>query len=282
MNWKLRSLSLSLDSPVIMGVLNVTPDSFSDGGVLASVGDAVTRGLSMVEEGAAIVDVGGESTRPGADPVDVEEELGRVLPVIERLSSEGVVVSVDTRKPEVARISCLAGAEIINDVNGLADPLMREVAANTGAGVVIMHMQGEPQTMQDDPTYENVTPEVIDFLAERADLAVDEGVNRESICVDPGIGFGKTVEHNLEILARLDEFQTLRLPIMLGTSRKRFLGAVLGIEEPVMRDHATAVTVAMGVAAGARVFRVHEVAPSLEAARLAWAIVSHKRPTEIS
>lgn len=280
MIWKLRSLSLDLGAPLIMGILNVTPDSFSDGGEFTAAADAVGRGFEMVEAGAAVVDVGGESTRPGAATVDDDLELRRILPVIERLVGGGVVVSVDTRKPQVARVAVAAGAEIINDVSGLADPAMRELAAQSGAGVVIMHMRGEPETMQDGPVYADVVGEVTAFLAERVDWAIAAGIDRNSICIDPGIGFGKTVVHNLEILANLDQIAALRLPILLGTSRKRFLGEVLGIDDPKARDQATAVTVALGVAGGARVFRVHDVVPNAEAARLAWAIVSSRSKSD--
>ncbi|MGF1665688.1 MAG: dihydropteroate synthase [Acidimicrobiia bacterium] len=274
--WRLADRSIELDHPVIMGVLNVTPDSFSDGGAFFGIDSALERAARLVADGAEIIDIGGESTRPGADPVSADVEISRVAPIIEQVSRTGVVVSVDTMKPEVARAAVEAGARIINDVTGFVNPAMRRVAADTGVGVVIMHMQGSPRTMQLDPHYDDVVTEVCDHLAARAALCVLDGVASSSICVDPGIGFGKTVEHNLALLDRLDRLVALGYPVMLGASRKSFLGRILGIEEPELRDGATAVTTALGVDRGAMVFRVHDPARSREAAALAWAIVESR------
>lgn len=276
--WSLGDRSIDLDHPVMMGVLNVTPDSFSDGGVFLDLERALVGAARLVADGAEIIDVGGESTRPGADPVPVELEICRVVPVIERVSRTGVVVSIDTMKPEVARAATEAGARIINDVSGFVDPAMRRVAADTGAGIVIMHMQGSPRTMQLDPHYDDVVTEVSDHLAGQAALCMADGVAASAICLDPGIGFGKTVEHNLRLLDRLDRVVALGYPVLLGASRKSFLGRILGIDEPELRDEATAVTTALGVDRGAMVFRVHDPARSRKAAALAWAIVEGRVP----
>jgi dihydropteroate synthase len=232
----------------------------------------------LVAEGADVVDVGGESTRPGADPVPADVELDRVLPVIRGLAAAGIVTSVDTMKPEVADAALEAGAEIVNDVSGFGDPEMRAVAARWSCGVVIMHMQGDPRTMQLDPCYDDVVGEVGEHLADRARLCREAGVDAGSICVDPGIGFGKTVEHNLELLRRMDEIVALGYPVMVGASRKSFLGRLLDLPDPTERDLATAITVAMGVERGAILARVHEPVPSHQAARLAWAIVRGTLP----
>lgn len=256
-----------------MGVLNVTPDSFSDGGINLDPERAVTYGLALAASGADVVDVGGESTRPGAAPVDRAEEIGRVIPVIEGLVASGVVVSIDTMKPEVAEAAIAAGADIINDVSGFRDPGMRRVAAISGAGVVVMHMLGEPRTMQDAPHYDDVVSEVASYLGHQARLCEDAGVDPGSIFVDPGIGFGKTVEHNLVLLSRLDEIVSMGRPVMVGASRKSFLGKVLDIPSTTDRDLPTAVVTAMAVERGASAVRVHEPAGSRHAARLARAIV---------
>lgn len=254
-----------------MGIVNVTPDSFSDGGLHATTAAAVGHALRLSEDGADIVDVGGESTRPGADPVPVAEEIDRVVPVVARLASEGLVVSVDTMKPEVASAAIEAGAAIVNDVGGLADPEMRRLVADSGAGVVVMHMQGTPRTMQDDPRYVDVVSEVRDFFDRRVGLAVAAGVDRAAIVVDPGIGFGKTVDHNLTLLSHLGELSSL--PVMVGVSRKRFLGTLTGRDRPQDRDSASAAAAAVAVARGASVVRTHDVASTLEAVKVAWAIV---------
>ena len=265
-----------------MGVLNVTPDSFSDGGLHILRSDAVAAGRAMIEQGATVIDVGGESTRPGSDPVSTEEEMARVVPVIADLASEGVVVSVDTSKPEVARAAVAAGAEIVNDVTAASATDMVTVLAESGAGVVLMHMKGSPKTMQQDPVYEDVVGEVTAFLGQRARALIGQGVAASSIALDPGIGFGKTTVHNLELIAGLDRLAALGFPVVLGASRKAFLGEVTGMEDPVGRDGATAVTTALGFERGARVFRVHDVGASQVALRIAAAIVNSQQWDEWS
>jgi dihydropteroate synthase len=280
--WTIRDRVLSPDDhTLIMGIVNVTPDSFSDGGRYAAVEAAVAHGLSMWNQGADVVDVGGESTRPGAEPVSAIEEMSRVVPIVRDLADQGVVVSVDTMKAEVASAAIGAGAHIINDVSALTDPEMADVCAATGAGVVLMHMQGEPRTMQDDPHYDDVVPEVASFLENRADHAVRAGIARSRICVDPGIGFGKTFDHNLDLLNGVDRLGAIGYPVLIGTSRKGFLGAILqdaGFSASAdQRDPATAATVALAVVGGASVVRVHNVGHALQAARTADAMVRASR-----
>ena len=266
--------SLDIAFPSIMGVVNVTPDSFSDGGRFLAAADALAQGLALVREGAAIVDIGGESTRPGSEPVAADEELRRVLPVVEALADRvGVPISVDTTKAEVARRALGAGAALINDVSALrADPEMVEVVAELGAPVCLMHMLGAPKTMQQDPHYDDVVDDVLQFLEERMAFALARGVAEDQLLLDPGIGFGKTVEHNLTLLRHLDRFVALGRPVVLGTSRKRFLGAILG-SEPGDRVIGTVATTVIGLLAGAHVFRVHDVKPNFEALRVALAVV---------
>jgi len=259
--------------PSVMGVINVTPDSFSDGGVHFRPEDAIAAGRRMVEEGAAIVDVGGESTRPGSVGVTAEEELQRVVPVLEGL--RGLPVSIDTAKAEVARVAVdELGAVLVNDVTALrADPELAGVVASSAAYLCLMHMQGEPRTMQLDPRYEDVVSEVAAFLEERLDFAVAAGVPEERICLDPGIGFGKTVEHNLELLRRLDELAALGRPVLVGVSRKSTLGRLLG--DPDARTGTTAASVAAAVLAferGASILRVHDVREHVEALTVAAAL----------
>lgn len=270
-----------------MGIVNVTPDSFSDGGMFFAAGtpdpeSAIAHGMRLLGDGADILDVGGESTRPGADAVDAAAEGERVLPVIEALAAAGAVVSVDTAKAPVARAAIDAGATIVNDVTALADPAMARLCAETGVGVVLMHMQGTPRTMQDAPVYTDVVAEVADFLAERATAAVQAGIAPACVAVDPGIGFGKTLEHNLTLLAHLDRIVALGYPVVLGTSRKRFLGSIVGVDDPAERDVATSATTALGIAAGASVIRVHNVVMGLHSARTADAIVRSVRTEETS
>jgi dihydropteroate synthase len=256
-----------------MGVLNVTPDSFSDGGLFVHPEAAVRQGVAMAAEGAAIVDVGGESTRPGSDAVSVDQETERVVPIVEALLGRVAArVSVDTSKAEVARRALAAGAAIVNDVTALrADPEMAGVVADAGCPICLMHMLGAPKTMQDDPRYGDVVGEVLRFLEERLAFAVAEGVREEQVLLDPGIGFGKTLEHNLLLLRHLDRFVELGRPIVLGTSRKRFLGAILDAE-PQDRLFGTVATTVMGALAGAAVFRVHDVRPNVEALRVTEAV----------
>ena len=257
-----------------MGVLNVTPDSFSDGGRYSSVEAAIGHGVEMAGQGAGIIDVGGESTRPGADPVPARDELERVIPVVAGLTERGIAVSIDTAKPEVARAALEAGALVVNDVTGLADPLMAPLAAEFSAGVVIMHMQGQPRDMQDDPHYEDVVGEVRDYLLARARLAEEAGVRRECIAVDPGIGFGKTFEHNLELLRNLQVLVETGYPVLLGASRKGFLGRILGGSVPAPeRDPATGATVALAIEQGVAIVRVHNVAMTTQIARTVESIL---------
>lgn len=256
---------------LIMGILNVTPDSFSDGGRFLSPDAAVERALVMEGEGADIIDIGGESSRPGAEPVSVEEELGRVLPVLERLRGRlRIPISIDTTKAEVAEAALRAGACIVNDISALRfDPAMAPLVAEFGAGLVLMHMLGTPKTMQQSPHYDDVVREVRGFLAERAQYAQSQGIPREAIAVDPGIGFGKTVEHNLELLRRLPELVELGFPVLVGPSRKSFIGALLGlpVEE---RLEGTLAACAVAVVRGADILRVHDVRQVRRAADLAW------------
>lgn len=273
-SWQVRHLELEL--PLIMGILNVTPDSFSDGGRFDVADLAVAHGLSLVEAGADIIDVGGESTRPGADPVSELDELARVERVVSRLADAGVTVSIDTMKPAVATAAIEAGAMIVNDVGGLTDQAMRRVVAESGVGVVIMHMQGEPRTMQRAPTYDDVVAEVLAFLSVQIERAVADGVDPRRIAVDPGIGFGKTAAHNFEVLARVGELTQMPHPVVIGASRKRFLGEALGIDHPADRDRATAILSGMLFERGVGVVRVHDVAGSHEAKALVRAIVSNR------
>jgi dihydropteroate synthase len=254
--------------PAVMGILNVTPDSFSDGGRFDDPGAAVDRAHALVAAGADLVDVGGESTRPGAEPVTEREELRRVVPVVTRLAGElGTAISVDTSKSGVAAAALDAGASVVNDVSaGRFDPALLGAVADRDAGVVLMHMLGEPRTMQDAPTYAEVVTDVGDFLLERLAVAADAGVADGALCVDPGIGFGKTVEHNLQLLARLrDLVERVPAPVLFGASRKRFLGVLLrdvagetGEPTAERRDDATLATSVLALDAGARVLRVHE------------------------
>lgn len=255
--------------PLVMGILNVTPDSFSDGGRHFSVAGAVAAAIEMAGEGADIIDIGGESTRPYSKPVSADQEIARVIPVIERLAGKiDVPISIDTSKSLVARAAVAAGAEIINDVTGLeGDPDMADVAAETGVGVCVMHMRGTPQTMQDDPQYDDVVEEIDDYLRQRLDWCIDQGIQADRVCLDPGIGFGKTHEHNLDLLRATERFTQIGVPILIGHSRKGFIGKVLGDSE-IERDFGS-IGVSLAVAAaGADVVRVHAVRPTVEALRL--------------
>jgi len=260
--------------PSVMGVVNVTPDSFSDGGVNFDPDDAVATARRMVEEGAAIVDVGGESTRPGSGGVSADEELRRVVPVLERL--DGLPLSIDTSKVEVARRALALGAELVNDVTALrGDPRMAEVVAESGAYLCLMHMQGEPRTMQADPRYDDVVDDVKAFLAERLAAAVAAGIPEQRICLDPGIGFGKTVEHNFELVRRLPDLTALGRPVVVGFSRKSSLGRLLG--DPTATTGSVAASVGAAVAAyerGATLLRVHDVREHVEALAAARAALA--------
>jgi dihydropteroate synthase len=256
----------------IMGVLNVTPDSFSDGGEWFAHEAAVARGRELVAQGAEIVDVGGESTRPGAAPVAAGEELARVVPVVEALAGGPAQVSVDTSKAEVARAALAAGATYVNDVTALrGDPAMAALVADAACDVCLMHMLGEPRTMQEDPRYDDVVSEVKAFLEERMAVAVAAGVAEERIQLDPGIGFGKTLEHNLALLRRLGEIVALGRPVVVGTSRKSFLGRITGRDDPHQRVFGTVATNVLALERGAEVFRVHDVAAARDALAVAAA-----------
>lgn len=260
MIWCCGSYSFDSRTPVIMGILNVTPDSFSDGGSYASVEEAVAAGLAMVEQGALIVDVGGESTRPGASPVSIEEELRRVEEVVRRLAAEGVCVSVDTRHAEVAQACIEAGASIINDVTGFRDPEMVKVATSCDAGLVVMHMKGnDPRTMQDEPCYDDVVDEVATYLKNRAEMLQDAGVERERICLDPGPGFGKTAKQTIQLMRNFQEFVRLGYPLMVAVSRKSYIGYAYHIDDPKQRDDASAAEALLACELGASVIRTHNV-----------------------
>ena len=275
--WKLARRSLLYgERTLIMGVLNVTPDSFSDGGLFFSHDDAVAQGLRMAEEGADIVDVGGESTRPGSDFVWEEEELRRVIPVIQQLAARiSVPISIDTTKRTVARVALQAGAEIVNDISGLRfEPLIADEAAKSEAGLVLMHSRGTPKDMQQLPPVENILAEVIAGMRQSVAIAEQHGVARERIAIDPGIGFGKTVQQNLELIANLDQLIQAfpDLPLMIGTSRKSFLGKLLGGAPANERLPGTIASTVASIIKGAHIVRVHEVKTAVEAARVAEAI----------
>jgi dihydropteroate synthase len=262
----------------LMGVVNVTPDSFSDGGLFLDPGDAVAQGVRLAAEGAEILDVGGESTRPGSDPVSAEEELRRVLPVIEGLRATGAQLSIDTSKAAVAAPALDAGASYVNDVTAFrGDPELAGLVADRGVDCCLMHMLGTPRTMQDDPRYDDVVADVKAFLEERLSVAVAAGVAEERVMLDPGIGFGKTVEHNLELLRRLDEIVALGRPVVVGVSRKSFLGRITG-REVGDRAVATAAANVLALERGASVFRVHDVAETRDALAVAAATLAGRWP----
>jgi dihydropteroate synthase len=261
------------EPPRLMGVVNVTPDSFSDGGLFLAPEPAIAHGRELAAQGADILDIGGESTRPGAEAVSAAVELRRVGPVVESLAGGGLVVSIDTSKAAVAAAALDGGAEIVNDITALrADPELAGLCAQRGCTVVLMHMQGSPRTMQDEPSYGDVVEDVRAFLAARIEAAVGAGIDEGRIWVDPGIGFGKTVEHNLELLRRLGEIAELGRPLVIGTSRKRFLGAITG-REVGDRIGGTVASNVLALAAGADVFRVHDVAEARQALDAAAAIL---------
>jgi dihydropteroate synthase len=272
-HWQCRDRTLDLGAPVVMGVLNVTPDSFSDGGRFADREAALNQARRMIVEGAAIIDIGGESTRPGAVPAGVEEELARVVPVIEALRRESpIFISVDTSKPEVMRAACAAGADIINDVRALMEPGALGAAAGTRAGVCLMHMKGEPRTMQAAPTYEDVVGEVSAFLAARLAACRAAGIETARLTADPGFGFGKRIIDNLALLKHLGKLQDLGVPLAVGLSRKSMLATITGRGV----DDRTAGSVALAAIAvlnGARIVRAHDVAATVDAIRVAAAVV---------
>lgn len=262
--------------PIIVGILNVTPDSFSDGGVFLNPDKAAERAITMLSEGARVIDIGGESTRPGSDPVSPEEEISRVVPVIRAILTEkpDAMISVDTYRAATAEASLEAGAGIVNDVTALrGDARLAAVVAGAGCPVILMHMQGEPKTMQQNPHYDDVVREVRDFLAGRANYAISMGVKPENIILDPGIGFGKTAEHNLTLLRDLDAIVQLGFPVLVGASRKRFIGTLTGVEEARERIIGTVTATVMSYERGATLFRVHDVRANREALAMAGAIL---------
>jgi dihydropteroate synthase len=262
-----RVAGLTLDRPRIMGIVNVTPDSFSDGGLLADAQAAIRHGMQLAADGADIIDIGGESTRPGAEPVTVQQEIARVVPVIEALcDAVDALISIDTRKPEVMRAAIAAGADIINDVSALGfDDRSVETAAELGTPVILMHAQGDPRTMQDDPQYDDVQLDVFDYLEARVDTCIRAGIPRAKLIVDPGIGFGKTRDHNLELLSGLSLLHGLGVPILVGASRKRFIGTLTGVEVARERVHGSVAAALHSVSQGAQIVRVHDVAATKQA-----------------
>ncbi len=270
------STLLAGGKPLIMGILNVTPDSFSDGGKFSGLDAAMRQVALMRSDGADIIDIGGESTRPGAGPVAAAEQIQRVVPAIKAVRQQwgnGILISIDTTLSEVAKAALEAGADMVNDVSGgRADPAILTLAAQTGVPIVLMHSQGTSKTMQDNPYYENVVQDVLDVLQGSIHAALAAGVKKEAIVIDPGIGFGKRKQDNIDLLAHLDRFVATGFPVLLGTSRKRFMGSICDVEEPSELITATAVTTALGVMAGVQMFRVHDVKENRQAVEVAWAI----------
>jgi len=257
---------LSLDTSRIMGVINVTPDSFSDGGEVFACKDAVARGRAMIKAGADILDIGGESTRPGSGEISIAEELRRVLPVIEALADSGAQLSIDTRHAEVMTRAIAAGAHIVNDITALTgDPAALQTVSDLGCPVVLMHMQGEPGTMQENPTYSDAPTDIRDYLQQRIDVCLKAGIEKSRIAIDPGIGFGKTVTHNLQLLNRIDALHGLGCAVVLGVSRKRFIGTLTGAAEPQARLPGSLAAVVYARTRGVQIFRVHDVAETRQA-----------------
>jgi len=278
--WRCRDRVVPLgERTLLMGIVNVTPDSFSDGGRFLHTDDAVKHAMQLAADGADILDVGGESTRPGAVPVSLDEEAARVVPVIERLRTEvpDLAISVDTRHAEVALAALAAGADIVNDVTAASAPGTLEAVRASGAGLVLMHMQGEPQTMQAAPTYDDVVVEVRGFLAERIEAAVAAGVARDHLCADPGIGFGKTTAHNLALLHDVASFRRLGVPVLVGASRKRFIGELSDVDDPAQRVEGTAGAVAWCAAQGVDIVRVHDVKEMARVVKVVDAIARGSR-----
>jgi dihydropteroate synthase len=274
--WRCRDRTLTLgERTLVMGIVNVTPDSFSDGGMFGSADEAVQHGARLVDEGADLIDVGGESTRPGAESVDLKEELRRVIPVIEGLAKvvPDAPVSVDTRKPEVARAALEAGASIVNDITAGREDGMFEAVEGAGAGLVLMHMLGDPRTMQDQPRYDDVVAEVHEFLRERIEAAVFAGIPEERICIDPGIGFGKNVDHNLALIRAISSLRLLGAAVMVGASRKRFIGVLTGSEDLADRIEGSLAVAVLAASLGADLVRVHDVGATVRALKVADRIV---------
>lgn len=267
---------LDLARPQIMGILNVTPDSFSDGGLFISVDKALNQASQMVEEGAAIIDVGGESTRPGANAVNVNEELDRVIPAIEAIASElDVIISIDTSKPEVMNEAVTAGAGMINDVRAFREQGAIQAAIDTNVPVCLMHMSGEPRSMQENPQYDDVVNDVKEFLRNRIDSCTDAGIDNDKILIDPGFGFGKTVDHNLSLIKRLGEFAELDKPVLMGVSRKSTIGAVTG-RDVNQRVYGSVALAALCCQAGAKIIRAHDVAATADAIAMTHAVMNAK------
>ena len=264
---------LKADSAIVMGILNITPDSFSDGGQFNSTETAIDHALEMIREGAQIIDVGGESTRPGAAAVSVEEEIERVVPVIKSLRQQSdVCISIDTSKPEVMRAAVQAGANLVNDVNGLCEPGALEMCAELDVAVCVMHMQGGPRTMQVSPCYDDVLEDVKSFLRLRINECKVAGIRQENIIIDPGFGFGKTLQHNLQLLKGLYEFESLGVPVLVGLSRKSMLGLILDSPVVEQRLHASVAAAVLAWTKGARIFRVHDVKPTVDALKVCVAV----------
>jgi len=270
--WPRGKLNFS-NGCIVMGVLNVTPDSFSNGGKFFDTDKAIKHGLQMAADGAAIIDVGGESTRPGAEPISIEEQIKRVIPVIEALANKiNIPISIDTYNYEVTKAALNTGAAMLNDITALSDERMGKLAAEQQVPVVLMHMQGTPATMQAEPKYEDVVSEVLEFLLKQAKRAEKFGIPKERIFIDPGIGFGKTLEHNLELLRNIHKFVATGYRVCIGTSRKSFVGKLTGKENPANRIFGTAATVALCVAAGVSIVRVHDVAEMVDVVNVSRAI----------
>ena len=276
--WSVRGKSYDLSKRgMIMGIINTTPDSFSDGGLFESSGAAIEQAIKLENEGASIIDFGGESTRPGAEKVSVKDELKRILPVLEKfvkIRSPKTLISIDTSKAEVAQAGLDAGADIINDVTGLSDPAMRKVAAGSECGIIIMHMAGNPRTMQRSPNYREVTNEVITFLNEQIKLCESDGIIKERIVVDPGIGFGKSLQHNLELIGSITKITELKRPVMIGVSRKSFIGKILENDDFNEREWPTVALTSYCREHGATLFRVHSVKQNLDAMLMTEAIIN--------
>ncbi|HIJ59613.1 MAG TPA: dihydropteroate synthase [Nitrospirae bacterium] len=269
-----KSILYLSQRPLVMGILNVTPDSFSDGGLYYNFRIAIEHALSMAEQGADIIDIGGESTRPGAEPVSIEQEIERTIPVIKELSKHiSIPISIDTYKAEVAKRAIDAGASIVNDISGLTfDKDMVKIVAKNNTPVIIMHIKGRPKDMQNKPEYKALIPELLDFFRERISFALEAGVKEENIIIDPGIGFGKTFDHNLEIIDRLSEFKVFQRPIAIGLSRKAFISAILGNLPPNDRLEGTISATAIALYNGADIVRVHDVKETLKAVKIVTAI----------
>jgi dihydropteroate synthase len=282
LTWRNFSLDFSKKT-YVMGILNVTPDSFSDGGLYLNAESAIERAIRMVNDGADIIDIGGESTRPGSDSIPVDEELKRIIPVIETLAQKiRVPISIDTYKADVAKKALDAGASMVNDISGLRfDPAMREVVSAYQVPIVIMHIRGKPKDMQKNPVYASLIPEILDFLKESLTIAVEAGISQDTIIIDPGIGFGKTFEHNLEIIHNLHMFSKLEKPVLVGLSRKAFIGKILGNASPEERLEGTAAAAAISIFNGANIIRVHDVKEMVRVARVADAVKSMKIPHPI-